>query len=60
MVISGSKSRQRLGALMQIVREVNLAPDWETALRVLVRRTSEVMGSDVCTAYSQVFGCRPS
>ncbi len=51
MVISGSKSRQRLAALTQIVREVDSAPGLETALRVLVRRTREVMGSDVCTVY---------
>jgi signal transduction protein with GAF and PtsI domain len=51
MVISGSKSRQRLAALTQIVPEVDSAPDLETALRLLVRRTREVMGSDVCTVY---------
>ena len=49
MANSGSKSRRRLGALTHIVREVDSAPDLESALRVLVRRTREVMGSDVCT-----------
>jgi len=51
MVSSGSKSRRRLAALTHIVREVDSAPDLESALRVLVRRTREVMGADVCTIY---------
>lgn len=51
MASADSKSRRRLDALTQIVREVDSAPDLETALGVLVRRTREVMGSDVCTVY---------
>jgi phosphotransferase system enzyme I (PtsP) len=47
----GSKSGQRLVALTRIVREVDSAPDLDSALRLLVRRTREVMGADVCTAY---------
>ncbi|MGE5155639.1 MAG: phosphoenolpyruvate--protein phosphotransferase [Bdellovibrio bacteriovorus] len=46
-----AKSRQRLTALTQIVREVDAAPDLNGALRVLVERTRAVMGSDVCTVY---------
>ena len=51
MANTGSKSRQRLTALTRIVREVDSAPDLDSALRLLVRRTREVMGSDVCTVY---------
>ncbi len=46
-----SKSRRRLTALMYIVREVDTAPDLESALRVLVHSTREVMEADVCTVY---------
>ncbi len=51
MASSGAKSRLRLDALTQIVREVDSAPDLDSALGVLVRRTREVMESDVCTVY---------
>jgi len=51
MTKAGGKPRQRLTALTQIVREVDAAPDLDGALQVLVRRTREVMGSDVCTVY---------
>lgn len=51
MASSGSRSRRRLDALRYIVREVDAAPDLETALSVLVRRTRDVMKSDVCTVY---------
>jgi len=51
MASSGSKSRQRLTALTRIVREVDSAPDLDSALRLLVRHTREVMGADVCTVY---------
>jgi len=51
MANSGSKSRQRLTALTSIVREVDSAPDLNSALRLLVCRTREVMGADVCTVY---------
>ena len=50
-VSSDAKSRQRLAALTHIVREVDSALDLDSALRVLVRRTREIMGSDVCTVY---------
>ena len=46
-----SKSSQRLAELARVVREVDSAPDLESALRVLVCRTREVMGADVCTVY---------
>ena len=46
-----SKPSQRLVELTRVVREVDSAPDLESALRVLVRRTREVMGVDVCTVY---------
>lgn len=51
MVGPSSKSSQRLAALTCIVREVDSAPDLDSALRLLVRRTREVMGADVCTVY---------
>lgn len=51
MVSIGFKSRQRLAELTRIVREVDSAPDLESALGMLVRRTREVMGADVCTVY---------
>ena len=51
MVHSASKSRRHLAALKHIVHEVDSAADLESALRVLVRRTREVMGTDVCTVY---------
>ena len=46
-----AKSRRRLTALTHIVRKVDTAPDLESALRVLVRHTRDVMGADVCTVY---------
>ncbi len=51
MASPGSKPRQRLTALTRIVREVDSAPDLDSALRLLVRRTREVMAADVCTVY---------
>jgi len=51
MANTGSKSRQRLTALARIVREVDSAPDLDTALRLLVRHTRDLMGADVCTVY---------
>jgi phosphotransferase system enzyme I (PtsP) len=51
MVGPSSKASQRLAALTRVVREVDSAPDLDSALRLLVRRTREVMGADVCTVY---------
>lgn len=45
------RGSNRLRALMRIVREVDSAPDLDTALNVIVRRTREVMATDVCTVY---------
>jgi phosphotransferase system enzyme I (PtsP) len=36
---------------MRIVREVDAAPDLDTALNIIVHRTREVMATDVCTVY---------
>ncbi len=47
----GARPGRRLVELKQIVREVDSAPDLEGALGVLVRRTREFMGVDVCTVY---------
>jgi phosphotransferase system enzyme I (PtsP) len=41
----------RLAALPRIVSEVDSAPDLDTALKIIVRRTREVMAADVCTVY---------
>lgn len=51
MTEAGGKPGQRLRALTRIVREVDAAPDLAGALDALVRRTREVIGSDVCTVY---------
>jgi phosphotransferase system enzyme I (PtsP) len=46
-----SKPGGRLAELTRVVCEVDSAPDLDNALEVLVRRTREVMGVDVCTVY---------
>lgn len=51
MVRASSKSSQRLAELTRLVREVDSAPDLESALSVLVGRTREIMRVDVCTVY---------
>ncbi len=51
MTSPDSESRQRLTALARIVREVDSAPDLDSALRLLVSRTRDLMGADVCTVY---------
>jgi len=51
MINTGRKSRRRLAELTDIVREVDSATDLESGLRLLVRRTREIMGADVCTVY---------
>jgi len=51
MIRVASTADQRLTELSRIVREVAAASDLNSALSVLVRRTREVMGVDVCTVY---------
>ena len=51
MAESNTKPSNRLTSLTQIVREIDSAADLESALRVLVHRTREVMGADVCSIY---------
>ena len=46
-----TSSNSRLAALPRIVSEVDSAPDLDTALNIIVRRTREVMAADVCTVY---------
>ncbi|MGD2063608.1 MAG: phosphoenolpyruvate--protein phosphotransferase [Nitrospirota bacterium] len=41
----------KLELLTGLTRDVNSAPDMETALRVVVERTRNVMAADVCTIY---------
>ena len=48
---AGPASSNRLAALPRIVSEVDSAPDLDTALNIIVRRTREVMAADVCTVY---------
>ena len=51
MAKSNTKSKSRLSSLSQIVREIDSAADLDSALQVLVHRTRELMGADVCSAY---------
>ncbi len=51
MTMDSSSHTHRLEALTRIVREVDTAADLDAALRVIVRRTREVMGASVCTVY---------
>lgn len=51
MVRAASNSSQCLVELTRVVREVDSAPDLESALGVLVCRTREIMRVDVCTVY---------
>jgi len=46
-----SRHSNRLEALPRIVREADAAPDLDSALRVIVRRTREVMAAGVCSVY---------
>ncbi len=41
----------RLASLARLIREVDSAPDMETALRVVVERTRELMAVDACSIY---------
>ncbi|MCF7982531.1 MAG: GAF domain-containing protein, partial [Pseudomonadales bacterium] len=41
----------KLESLNRVIREVDSAPDLETALRVVVERTRELMAADVCSVY---------
>ena len=40
-----------LETLRRIVQEVNAAPDLDAALRIIVRRVREAMGTEVCSVY---------
>ena len=51
MAKSNTKSKSHLSSLSQIVREIDSAADLDSALQVLVHRTRELMGADVCSAY---------
>jgi phosphotransferase system enzyme I (PtsP) len=51
MTPDNSTHSHRLEALTRIVREVDSAADLDSALSVIVRRTREVMATDVCTIY---------
>ena len=54
MTADNSRREHRLEALTRIVREVDVAPNLDAALSVIVRRTREVMAADVCTVYFTV------
>lgn len=49
--MDSSSHTHRLESLTRIVREVDTAADLDAALRVIVCRTREVMGANVCTVY---------
>jgi len=51
MATDTSGDLSKLESLTRLIREVNAAPDIETALRFVVNRTREVMSADVCTIY---------
>jgi phosphotransferase system enzyme I (PtsP) len=46
-----NSDRSKLESLGRVIREVDSAPDTETALRVVVERTHAIMAADVCTVY---------
>lgn len=46
-----NRAHSRLESLARVIREVDSAPDMETALRVVVERTRKVMQADTCTVY---------
>lgn len=41
----------KLESLNRVIREVDSAPDIETALRIVVKRTRELMAADICSIY---------
>ena len=41
----------KLASLARLIREVDSAPDMETALRVVVERTRVLMAVDACSIY---------
>jgi len=51
MAGDSSGDLSRLESLTRLIREVDAAPDIETALRLVVGRTRDVMSADVCTIY---------
>ena len=51
MAGDSSGDLSRLESLTRLIREVDAAPDIETALRLVVARTRDVMSADVCTIY---------
>jgi phosphotransferase system enzyme I (PtsP) len=46
-----NRDRSSLESLARVIREVDSAPNMETALRIVVERTREIMAADVCTVY---------
>jgi phosphotransferase system enzyme I (PtsP) len=51
MAADSSTYLSKLESLTRLIHEVDAAPGIETALRLVVARTREVMGADVCTIY---------
>ncbi|MFC6674236.1 phosphoenolpyruvate--protein phosphotransferase [Marinobacterium aestuariivivens] len=43
--------RSKLASLSRVIQQMDGAPDMETALRILVERTRELMSADVCSVY---------
>lgn len=54
MIARTATHEHRLEALTRIIHEVDVAPNLDAALGVIVRRTREVMAADVCTVYFTV------
>jgi signal transduction protein with GAF and PtsI domain len=46
-----NRDHSKLESLARVIREVDSAPDMETALSIVVKRTREIMAADVCTVY---------
>ena len=46
-----NRDHSKLESLARVIREVDSAPDMETALRIVVERTRKIMAADVCTIY---------
>ena len=53
-----ASKRFKLESLSRVIQQVDRAPDMETALRVLVERTRELMATDVCSVYFTEYATR--